>query len=70
MTVRTAANFAVGGYVRNLPDGRVEAIVEGEEREVEAFMAAVERDMDGYIRETKAVDEPYANEFDEFRIRF
>ena len=69
-TVRTAAGFAVSGYVRNLPDGRVEAVAEGAEREITAFLTAVEREMGGYIRESKIMHEPYANEFDGFTVRY
>jgi acylphosphatase len=36
-----AWRFAVAGWVRNLPDGRVELLAEGEPAAVLAFLAAV-----------------------------
>jgi acylphosphatase len=40
-TRKTAFGFEVAGTVRNLDDGRVEMIVEGEKPEVEAFLEAI-----------------------------
>lgn len=34
---RTAARYQVWGYVKNLPDGRVEAFVQGDEHSIEQF---------------------------------
>ncbi len=36
-TQRVAARYQIRGYVRNLEDGRVEALAQGGERSVEAF---------------------------------
>src|SRR5476649_1637601 len=41
-TARTvAAGFEIAGYVRNLPDGRVELAAEGDAAELDAFRAAM-----------------------------
>ena len=52
-----AKGFDVVGWVRNLPNGRVELLASGEEAEVRAFVAAIgESDLRAHIRkQTEAV---------------
>lgn len=52
-TLQVAKGFEVAGWVRNLPDGRVELQVEGGAPEINAFIRAIEETMDGYIRKTE-----------------
>ncbi len=49
VTNRLAERFAVAGYVMNLPDGRVELVVEAERKEAEAFLNRVLESLGGYI---------------------
>jgi acylphosphatase len=44
-----ARRFAVTGWVRNLPDGRVRLLAEGPPGEVERYLAAVREQFDGCI---------------------
>ena len=39
---RAAAKHQVWGYVKNLPDGRVESLAEGSQKAVEAFRTELE----------------------------
>jgi acylphosphatase len=65
---RLAADFAVAGYVRNLPNGDVELVAEGSTEQVEAFLTRIERRMTDYISETTVQDETPGG-YQGFRIR-
>lgn len=68
-TMQVAKEFEVAGYVRNLADGRVQLEAEGAEREVAAFVSAVEERMHGHIRKTERAAQKRAPEFRGFTIR-
>jgi acylphosphatase len=56
-TVKALANgFEVNGTVRNLPDGRVELIAEGEKDELGAFQQAIRESELGHFIRKEAVD--------------
>jgi acylphosphatase len=64
-----AMQYNVAGFVRNLPDGRVEIIMEGPDEEMDGLLEDVSRKMNCYI---KALDQIVANatgEFEHFAIR-
>ncbi len=63
-----AASFAVAGYVCNLPSGEVELVAEGPADQVGAFLAAVSRQMMGYI-ESSTVKDMTPSGYQGFRIR-
>jgi acylphosphatase len=69
MTLSLARGFEVSGYVRNLPDARVLMEVEGDQQEVNAFMAAIEARMGGFVRHVERVSELRAPQFSGFTVR-
>ncbi|MER3415167.1 MAG: acylphosphatase [Gemmataceae bacterium] len=66
---RLARGYPIAGYVRNLPDGRVELVAEGEKDEVGAFLAAIRAHMARYI-ESEEVADIAAEGWQDFRIRY
>lgn len=59
----------IHGYVRNLPDGRVELVMEGDEREMEDVVKDVSRKLSCFVRSIESQIQPATGEFDEFFIR-
>jgi acylphosphatase len=60
----------VRGWVRNLPDGRVEALVEGDAEAVERMAHKIRRGPPGArVDEVQVTTEPPTGEVDRFEIR-
>jgi len=67
--LRLAEGRNVTGYVRNLPDGRVELLAEGTPAEIDEFLGAIRRRMGHYIREVTDQAVHSDQHFGDFRIR-
>lgn len=66
-----ACGYEVAGFVRNLPDGRVELVAEGEEEEAKAFVEGIrDAGLAGHIRNEETHWQPATGEFNRFEIRF
>jgi len=65
-----AAGYAVAGYVRNRPDGRVEVVAEGARPEIEAFLAELAAAMGDYIGRIEVNWTEGTGEFKGFGVRF
>ena len=65
-----ARGFEVTGYVRNMPDGSVELLAEGEAGEVERFLRAVSSRMSGYIQSAEEQEGRPTGSYGEFEIAF
>ena len=70
-TRRRARELGLTGWVRNLPDGRVEAVFEGEESAVEAAVAFVrEGPPHAQVLHVDVVYGPDSGEFSDFRVAY
>ena len=67
---RAAGGHDVTGYVKNLRDGRVECVVEGDSKDNDAFLAELSERMARYITQQTQQHAPYAGDFGDFGVRF
>lgn len=69
-TRQTAQKYDIHGYVKNLPDGRVQCLIEGEADEIDAFLDDLGERMSGYIRETTQQTAPAGGNYHGFQIAY
>lgn len=67
-TVNIASRYAVTGFVRNLRDGRVEIVAEGQPKELDAFAEAVQSEMARYITDVTKSRGPASGKYDRFSV--
>ncbi|MCZ7644321.1 MAG: acylphosphatase [Planctomycetota bacterium] len=71
MTVASLApRYHLVGWVRNLPDGRVELLAEGPEAQLDAFLARLHEVMPGYIRQLQETRGNAQGGLGRFEIRY
>ncbi len=68
---RRAKNLEIKGWVRNLPEGRVEAVFEGEKEKVEQIINwAKKGPILAKVENLRVELEEHKGEFDDFKIRY
>ena len=63
-----AAEFPVVGLVRNLPDGRVQLVVEGSPEAIDGLLARLEAEMGRHIRGREVTTRAVRGEFSSFDV--
>lgn len=70
-TCQKAMVAKVYGWVKNLPDGRVEIIAEGENENIELFISSLTSGtLSRHIEKLEKKEEPYTGQFDNFYISY
>ena len=69
-TQRVAEGFSVRGYVKNLPNGSVKMVAEGEMPEVRFFLAALQERMANYVESCEVAENRGPRRFTEFAIAY
>lgn len=67
---RFGSSLGLGGWVKNLPDGRVEVVCEGPEKDIDQFLRQMNRIFEARIDDADITWGDPAGEFETFDIRF
>jgi acylphosphatase len=70
-TQDTAQSLKLTGWIRNLFDGRVEAVFEGKDEDIDAMLEWCKKGPPhAVVKHVDASEEPYSGEFRDFRITY
>ena len=70
-TRKNAESLSVKGWVKNLPDGRVEAVIEGDEADVDELInRCQEGPAAAYVKEIEVEEQKEKGAFTDFSVRF
>ena len=67
---RIAGSFGLTGFVRNLPDCRVEMLAQGNPDDIDGCLENIKAAFTGYIRDCEIEQVPVNNRYESFDIRF
>lgn len=67
---RVAKNYDISGYAKNLPDGTVECLIEGDSKQIAGFLGDLANQMSGYIRKAQIQSAPPSGRYYDFGIEF
>jgi len=67
---RLARRFPMTGFVKNLPNGKVELAAEGEEQDLQAFLGAVREEFNSFIRDADIQWKEPTGSYQSFSIAF
>ena len=68
-TADKAQELNVQGWIRNLKDGRVEGVFEGEKANIDKLLSWCNKGpKDAIVKDIEIIQEPYKNEYTNFQI--
>ena len=67
---RIAGRYDITGYVRNLPDGTVEMLAQGEDKEIQGCLDEIEEYFGDYIRDRVITETTFDGRYTDFKITY
>jgi len=68
--LNAASRYRLTGYVRNLPDGAVEMLTQGQAADIDDCISDIDESFAGYVKETIINDVPADPKYTDFKITF
>jgi acylphosphatase len=68
--LNVANRYSLTGYVRNLPDGGVEMLMQGQPDMIDDCIRDLRESFAGYVGDTDAKEMPYDPSLTDFKINF
>ncbi len=68
--LRVAGRYRLTGYVRNMPDGAVEMLAQGQAADIDDCISDIEESFADYVKETTINDVPADPKYTDFKITF
>lgn len=65
---QVAGQYAVTGFVRNVPDGTVEMFIQGDAAQIDNCIADIQSEFAGHVRETQIEPAAFSPRYTDFRI--
>ena len=69
-TRELASELSLSGWVKNLSDGRVEILAEGNQKDIEELMNQITEKFQGYIKDKEVSSAPASGKLKDFQIAF
>jgi acylphosphatase len=70
-TAKTAQKMNLTGWVKNLSDGRVEAVFSGQQEDVEEILEAVHKGPSfARVDDVEVIDETYNGKYNGFEVKY
>lgn len=69
-TQRAASRYELTGFVRNLSNGTVEALLQGTKANIQACLNEIKDNFGGFLRDMQTNDHPVNPQYHDFRITY
>ena len=65
-----AKRYSLVGWVKNLPDRRVELLIQGQTNNLDCFLADLRQEFEGNLKDYEVQEEEFSENYRDFQILF